>query len=91
MQHPGGVFTGFLGPFMAKTSQIGKIFERLIKDRIVRFLEENNKLRDSQHGFRAKRSCLLNLLEFFEFGGELCGSGSAGRTQCIMDFQKVFE
>ena len=36
------------------TSQIGKIFERLIRDRIVRILEENNKLRDSQHGFRAK-------------------------------------
>ena len=44
-------------------SQIGKIFERLIRDRIVRFLEENNKLRDSQHGFRAERSCLTNLLE----------------------------
>ena len=46
------------------TSQIGKIFERLLRDRIVSFLEENGKLRDSQHGFRAKRSCLTNLLEF---------------------------
>ena len=32
------------------TSQIGKIFERLIRDRIVRVSEENNNLRDSQHG-----------------------------------------
>ena len=48
------------------TSQIGKIFERLIRDRIVSFLEENDKLSDSQHGFRAKRSCLTNLLEFFD-------------------------
>ena len=48
------------------TSQIGKIFERLIRDRIVSFLEENGKLRDSQHSFRAKRSCLTNLLEFFD-------------------------
>ena len=38
------------------TSQIGKIFERLIRDRIVRFLEENEKLRDSKHSFKAKRS-----------------------------------
>ena len=50
------------------TSQIGKIFERLIRDRVVKFLEENNKLRDSQHGFRARRSCLTNLLEFFDMG-----------------------
>ena len=37
------------------TSQIGKIFERLIRDRIVRFLEENEKLRDSQHGFLGEK------------------------------------
>ena len=52
------------------TSQIGKIFERLITDRIVKFLEENKKLRDSQHGFRARRSCLPNLLEFFDTVGD---------------------
>ena len=48
------------------TSQIGKIVERLIRDRIVKFLEENNKLRDSQHGFIARRSCLTNPLEIFD-------------------------
>ena len=51
------------------TSQIGEIFERLIRIRTVKFLEENNKLRDSQHGFRARRSFLTNLLEFFEDQG----------------------
>ena len=40
------------------TSQIGKIFERLIRDKNLNFSEENNKLRDSQLGFRKRRSCL---------------------------------
>ena len=46
------------------TSQIGKIFERLIRDKIVKIF--GRELRDSQHGFRARRSCLTNLLEFFD-------------------------
>ena len=31
---------------------------------MVKFLEENKLLQDSQHGFRTRRSCLMNLLEF---------------------------
>ena len=48
------------------TSQIGRIFERIIRDHLVKFLEDNALLRDSQHGFRSKRSCLTNLLEFLD-------------------------
>ena len=43
-----------------------KILERIIKDEIVKFLEDNNKLTSSQHGFRCKRSCLTNLLDFMK-------------------------
>src|SRR6266516_1801676 len=43
-----------------------KILKRIIKDEIVKFLEDNNKLTSSQHGFRCKRSCLTNLLDFME-------------------------
>ena len=32
----------------------------------MNFLENNNKLLDSQHGFRHRRSCLTNLLDFTE-------------------------
>ena len=48
------------------TSVVGKICESIIKDRIVKHLEENKLLRNSQHGFTSGRSCLTNLLEFFE-------------------------
>ena len=32
------------------TSQIGRIFERIIRDHLVKFLEDNDLLKDSQHG-----------------------------------------
>ena len=48
------------------TSQIGKIMERIIKDEIIKFLESNNLISNSQHGFRQKRSYLTKLLEFVE-------------------------
>ena len=72
------------------TSQIGKIFERLIRDRIVRFLEDNNKLRDSQQGFRAKRSCLTILLEFFDLVVDYVDQG-VPVDAVYLDFQKAFD
>ena len=48
------------------TSQVCKVLEKIIKEDIVNFLEKNNRLLRSQHGFRNKRSCLTNLLEFPE-------------------------
>jgi Reverse transcriptase (RNA-dependent DNA polymerase) len=57
------------------TSNIGKIMERIIKDEIVQLLERNQSIRDSQHGFRSKRSCLTNLLIFMEEVAEQLDSG----------------
>ncbi len=45
------------------TSVAGKILEKIIRNRFVKFLEDN--ITDAQHGFRNRRSCLNNLLEFF--------------------------
>ena len=47
------------------TSIICRTFEKLIKNKLVDHLEVNNLLHNSQHGFRQKKSCLTNLLEFF--------------------------
>ena len=47
------------------TSIIGKIFESIITSRIKSHLEDRELIKDSQHGFRERRSCLTNLLEFF--------------------------
>lgn len=47
------------------TSTTGKVLESIITDHIIRHLETNNLFLSTQHGFRKKRSCLTNLLEFF--------------------------
>ncbi len=44
------------------TSVAGKILEKILRDKIVQFIAENNVVSDTQHGFRNKRSCLTNLL-----------------------------
>ena len=48
------------------TSQVCKIFERIIRDSMVKHLETNKLTDYSQHGFRNHKSCLTNLLEFLE-------------------------
>ena len=47
------------------TSQICKVFEPIVRDQVVEFLEDNKLIRNSQHGFRKGSSCLTNLLLFW--------------------------
>ena len=42
-----------------------KTMERFVKGKILTYLESNNLIGDSQHGFRNKCSCLTSLLDFF--------------------------
>jgi hypothetical protein len=51
---------------VALTSHIIKMFERVVRRCLVRHLEENNLLPDGQHGFRSKRSCLTQLLSYWD-------------------------
>ena len=48
------------------TSIVGKIMETIIRDALEHHLESNCLINDSQHGFRRKRSCMTNLLEFYD-------------------------
>ena len=48
------------------TGQICKVFEAVVRDEIVEFLEKYKLIRDSQHGFRKGRSCVTNLLLFLD-------------------------
>ena len=48
------------------TSQLCKVFETIIRDQVIEFLETNALIRNSQHGFRKGRSCLTNLLLFLD-------------------------
>ena len=72
------------------TSVPGKVLESLIKDSVVAHLERNGLLGESQHGFRAGKSCLTNLLEFYHvLFGTYDASGSVDIV--YLDFQKAFD
>ncbi len=72
------------------TSVVGKVLEGIIADKIVDHLESNKLLYDSQHGFRRKRSCLTNLIEFFH--GMLSEYDQCRAIDILyLDFQKAFD
>ena len=48
------------------TSQVGKVMEKIIKKELVTYLEGNELICETQHGFRKNRSCLTNLLDFLK-------------------------
>ena len=48
------------------TSVICKIAEKIVRDKIVKHLEENGIISNCQHGFRQGRGTVTNLLEYME-------------------------
>ena len=51
---------------IALTSHIIKVFEKVIRNYVVKFLDETNAFNVNQHGFRAGRSCLSQLLTHYD-------------------------
>ena len=51
---------------VALTSHIVKVFERVLRHALVSQPEKNNLLPDGQHGFRAMRSTLTQLLSYWD-------------------------
>ena len=47
------------------TSVLIKLFEKIIRDKTVKFLEKYKLITENQHGFQSNKSCLTNLLDFF--------------------------
>jgi ribonuclease P/MRP protein subunit RPP40 len=72
------------------TSIVGKLLESILKDRIVTHLEQHKLLRDSQHGFTSGKSCLTNLLVFFEFITKELDKGN-NVDLVYLDFCKAFD
>ena len=67
-----------------------KIFERILRAKMVDFLEENNLLCHQQHGFRKGRSCLTELLE--QYDEILNNFLNQNETDVIyLDFAKAFD
>ena len=48
------------------TSHVVKVFERVLRKKMVEHLETNDLLCNNQHGFRSGRSCLTQLLHHFD-------------------------
>ena len=72
------------------TSVICKLLERLIKDHMVDFLVKHKLLNSSQHGFLKARSCLTNMLCFWEEITKWIDVGSPVDI-IYLDFQKAFD
>ena len=51
---------------IALTSHLIKIFEKVVRNNITKYLEDNHLFNTSQHGFRRRHSCLSQLLNHFE-------------------------
>ena len=72
------------------TSHIVKVFERVLRLRLVRYLESNNLLCSQQHGFRSGHSCLTQLLHHFD--DVLNNFLDGNDTDCIyLDYAKAFD
>ena len=72
------------------TSVPCKILERIIRDNIVEFLENNDLFNINQHGFRAGRSCTTQLLEIMEIWTDLMEKNIPFDV-IYLDFSKAFD
>ena len=64
--------------------------ETILRDKLVNFLGENSLIKNSQHGFRNKRSCLTNLLDFYNDVFNIFDESKAVDV-FYLDFQKAFD
>ena len=76
---------------VALTSHIVKVFERVIRKALINHLEKNGFLPDGQHGFRALRSTLTQLLSFWDTILDELESGNGGVDIIYTDFSKAFD
>ncbi|CAM5149486.1 unnamed protein product [Natator depressus] len=64
--------------------------EQVLKESILKHLEERKVIRNSQHGFTKSKSCLTNLIPFYD---EITGSVDEGKAVDVLflDFSKAFD
>ena len=72
------------------TSVICKLLETIIRDHMMDFLVKHKLINTSEHGFLKARSCLTNLLCFFEEITKWVDDGSPVDV-IYLDFQKAFD
>ncbi|GAB0199615.1 mitochondrial enolase superfamily member 1 [Grus japonensis] len=72
------------------TSVLGKVMEQTILSAITQHIRDNQVIRPSQHGFMEGRSCLTNLVSFYDKVTRLVDDGKAVDVVCL-DFSKGFD
>ena len=72
------------------TSVICKVMESIVRDKLTEHLEKNNLINTTQHGFRPGRSCLTNLLSFFDNVVNQVDQGN-NMDVVYLDFRKAFD
>ncbi|CAM5114232.1 unnamed protein product [Eretmochelys imbricata] len=72
------------------TSVLGKIMEQILKESILKHLEERKVIKNSQHRFTKGKSCLTNLIVFYD---KIIGSVNEGKAvdMLFLDFRKAFD
>ncbi|PKU46175.1 rna-directed dna polymerase from mobile element jockey-like [Limosa lapponica baueri] len=72
------------------TSVPGKIMERVILSELSQQVQDSRGIRASQHGFMKGRSCLTNLMSFYDHVTRLLNVGKAVDV-VYLDFGKAFD
>jgi len=72
------------------TSMLGKIMERFILSALTGHVKDNQEIRPSQHGFKTGRSCLTNLISFYDQVTCLVDERKAVDV-VYLDFSKAFD
>ena len=75
---------------ISQTSQLMKLHERSVKRFLQSYLEKGELINDFQYGFREKRSCLAQLLNFYN---EILTNIEEGNNNDViyLDFHKAFD
>ena len=67
-----------------------KMLESIMRDKMLKYAEENKFMTTEQHGFTNERSCLTNLLETLEDWTEALDNGY-GLDILYLDYKKAFD